>query len=208
VTDHKTSTRSRLLSHAMRLFGEQGYAATSVAQIEQAAGLAPGSGSLYKHFRSKEHLLSEGLDLLLASSEGLMTLLAQTHGPPGRSAESLPATLHDKLVAAAEAGLVRMEQDRDLNRLLFRGLDAFPDLMERFRDGELARVHHGVTTMLDQMAAGTDAHEDWAAIAAVLVGATAHYWVLEDLFGTHPSGVGRQRYAAAAARLASAVLQP
>ncbi|MGH9208726.1 MAG: TetR/AcrR family transcriptional regulator, partial [Acidimicrobiales bacterium] len=42
-----TPTRERLVTEAMRLFGEQGYKATSVAQIEAAAGLAPGSGALY-----------------------------------------------------------------------------------------------------------------------------------------------------------------
>jgi AcrR family transcriptional regulator len=46
----------------MRLFGEQGYQATSVAQIEAAAGLAPGSGALYHHFKSKEALLEAGID--------------------------------------------------------------------------------------------------------------------------------------------------
>jgi hypothetical protein len=35
----------------MRLFGEQGYAATTVVEIEAAAGLSPGSGSLDRHFR-------------------------------------------------------------------------------------------------------------------------------------------------------------
>jgi AcrR family transcriptional regulator len=55
-------TRERLVDEAMRLFGEQGYRATSVAQIEAAAGLAPGSGGLYHHFRSKELLLEAGID--------------------------------------------------------------------------------------------------------------------------------------------------
>jgi AcrR family transcriptional regulator len=58
----ETSTRERLVIEAMRLFGEQGYAATSVAQIESAAGLAPGSGALYHHFKSKEALLDAGID--------------------------------------------------------------------------------------------------------------------------------------------------
>ncbi|GFG72815.1 TetR/AcrR family transcriptional regulator [Mycobacterium botniense] len=57
-----TSTRERLVTEAMRLFGEQGYTATSVAQIEAAAGLAPGSGALYHHFTSKEALLDAGID--------------------------------------------------------------------------------------------------------------------------------------------------
>jgi len=55
-------TRERLVTEAMRLFGEQGYQATSVTQIEAAAGLAPGSGALYHHFKSKEALLEAGID--------------------------------------------------------------------------------------------------------------------------------------------------
>jgi AcrR family transcriptional regulator len=56
------ATRERLVTEAMRLFGEQGYQATSVAQIEAAAGLAPGSGALYHHFKSKQALLEAGID--------------------------------------------------------------------------------------------------------------------------------------------------
>ncbi|ACC39898.1 HTH-type transcriptional repressor KstR2 [Mycobacterium marinum] len=56
------STRERLVTEAMRLFGERGYHATSVAQIEAAAGLASGSGALYHHFDSKESLLEAGID--------------------------------------------------------------------------------------------------------------------------------------------------
>jgi AcrR family transcriptional regulator len=56
------TTRERLVTEAMRLFSEQGYKATSVAQIEGAAGLAAGSGALYHHFKSKEVLLEAGID--------------------------------------------------------------------------------------------------------------------------------------------------
>jgi AcrR family transcriptional regulator len=55
-------TRDRLVTEAMRLFGEQGYQATTITQIEAAAGLAPGSGALYHHFKSKEALLEAGID--------------------------------------------------------------------------------------------------------------------------------------------------
>jgi AcrR family transcriptional regulator len=56
------ATRERLVVEAMRLFSEQGYSQTSVAQIEQAAGLAAGSGALYHHFKSKEELVTAGID--------------------------------------------------------------------------------------------------------------------------------------------------
>ena len=57
-----TPTRERLVAEAMRLFSAKGFEATSVSQIEAAAGLAPGSGALYRHFKSKDALLAAGID--------------------------------------------------------------------------------------------------------------------------------------------------
>ena len=56
------STRERLVTEAMRLFSAKGFEATSVSQIEAAAGLAAGSGALYRHFKSKDALLDAGID--------------------------------------------------------------------------------------------------------------------------------------------------
>ena len=53
-----TSTRERIVAESLRLFADRGYAATSVAEIEAAAGLSPGAGGLYRHFRSKEEVLA------------------------------------------------------------------------------------------------------------------------------------------------------
>ncbi|WP_262402908.1 TetR/AcrR family transcriptional regulator [Actinomadura sp. CNU-125] len=55
------STRERIVAESLRLFAERGYAATSVAEIEAAAGLSPGAGGLYRHFRSKEEVLSSAI---------------------------------------------------------------------------------------------------------------------------------------------------
>ena len=56
------STRERLVTEAIRLFSAKGFEATSVSQIEAAAGLSPGSGALYRHFKSKDALLDAGID--------------------------------------------------------------------------------------------------------------------------------------------------
>ena len=69
-------TRERLVTEAMRLFGDQGYQATSVAQIEAAAGLAPGSGALYHHFKSKEALLDAGIDRQLDRRRAMLDIRA------------------------------------------------------------------------------------------------------------------------------------
>ncbi|WP_370065538.1 TetR/AcrR family transcriptional regulator [Mycobacterium sp. MAA66] len=58
----QTSTKERLVTEAMRLFSEQGYRATSITQIEKAAGLVPGCGALYNHFKTKDAVLAAGID--------------------------------------------------------------------------------------------------------------------------------------------------
>lgn len=51
-----------MLDTALALFAEQGYRATTTAQIEKALGLRPGGGGLYRHVRSKEELLQLAVD--------------------------------------------------------------------------------------------------------------------------------------------------
>ena len=53
-------TRGRIIETAERLFFEQGYASTGIAQIRKASGA--NSGSLYHFFRSKEDLLMAVLE--------------------------------------------------------------------------------------------------------------------------------------------------
>jgi AcrR family transcriptional regulator len=53
------TTRERIKSAALNLFAEQGYAGTSIAAIETAAGLAPRAGAFYRHFQGKQALFEE-----------------------------------------------------------------------------------------------------------------------------------------------------
>ena len=70
------STRERLVNEAMRLFSAKGFEATSVSQIEAAAGLAAGSGALYHHFKSKEALLDAGIDRQLDRRQAMRDIRA------------------------------------------------------------------------------------------------------------------------------------
>lgn len=178
------TTRDVLIAEGMRLFGEQGYAATSVAQIEAAAGLSAGSGSLYKHFRSKAELLAVGLDRLLSGGQELDDQLDPRNA----------VGLVERLTAVTRAGLDRLDEDRDVNRLLFRGLESFPDLLRRFGDEEIGRFHRATTALLTGLAGDRGGDLDWEAVSVVVQGATAHYWLLTDLFGKHPSGVDADRF--------------
>jgi AcrR family transcriptional regulator len=55
-------TRERILEAAMDLFAQDGFAGTTIAEIERRVGLSAGSGSLYRHFPSKEALLKAAVE--------------------------------------------------------------------------------------------------------------------------------------------------
>lgn len=59
-TEVDTATRERILLEASRLFRHHGYAATTLREVADAAGIK--AGSIYYHFESKEQILGEVLD--------------------------------------------------------------------------------------------------------------------------------------------------
>jgi AcrR family transcriptional regulator len=184
----------------MRLFGEQGYAATTVAQIESAAGLKAGSGGLYRHFASKKELLDAGVREQVASQRQLVSFLSD---PEGLGA--LP--LRERLAAIAKAALVRLDQERDLNRIILRDLKGFPELSELVRTEEMNNIQAVLTGWLRVQIDPAPRGVDWDALAAALMGSVSHYWMLRDSMGTHPSGVDEERYLEALADLAAARLE-
>jgi AcrR family transcriptional regulator len=195
-------TRDRIVREAMRLFAQYGYAGTSVARIEAAAGLAAGSGGLYKHFASKREVLVEGVSQLIEAGGELFALLDRQPSTDG------PGGPREMLERIARAGLRRLEHERDFNRVLVRDLAEFPDLLARARDDEIARNHRVLTAWLTAHADRTRPAPDWAAVAAVLIGATAHFWLLRDIFaGEHPTGVSEDAYVTALAELAAHLLE-
>ncbi|OBI45401.1 TetR/AcrR family transcriptional regulator [Mycobacterium sp. E796] len=66
------NARQRLERAALELFAEQGYDATSVAQIADRAGLT--KSSFFRYFADKREVLSAGQDILIDRfSEGIRT---------------------------------------------------------------------------------------------------------------------------------------
>ncbi len=204
--DESVPTKDRVTTEAMRLFGEQGYAATTIAQIEAAAGLSPGSGALYKHFRSKADVLAQGIAQLIDAGAQLRTMLETQRG--GADVDRLP--LRDRVEAIARAGLRRLENERDFNRMLVRDLQKFPALLARAKTDEISSNHKGLATWLSEQAEPGSDHIDcdWDAVAAVVMDATAHYWLLQDVFdGEHPTGVSEERYLNALIDLTTALIE-
>lgn len=171
----------------MRLFGERGYAATTVAQIEAEAGLRSGSGGLYRHFASKRELLQTGVREQLNSGRALVDFIDDPHAMTSLS-------LRDRLMVLARAGVARLDEERDLNRIILRDLRDFPDLIAEVREVEIGRIQSVLAGWLHAQSDGDARDIDWTALAAVLMGAVSHYWVLRDSMGEHPSGVSEADY--------------
>jgi AcrR family transcriptional regulator len=182
----------------MDLFGRQGFRATTIAQIEAAAGLTPGAGGLYRHFPSKRALLEAGVDHQLEHASQLGQLL-----DPAELARIAPGV--DRFIAVADASLRRLDAERDVNRLLLRDLAEFPELLDRIRDNELRRVHQTFTAWLQSQA--PDPTVDVGALAAVLMSALSHFWIFTDAFGEYPLEVDRDRFLASLAGVATRMLR-
>ncbi len=90
-----TDTRERVLLEAARLFRHHGYAATTLREVADAAGIK--AGSIYYHFESKEQILEEVLD------KGIQVVSDAVHA----RVDALPpdATARERLAAAIEGHL-------------------------------------------------------------------------------------------------------
>ncbi len=104
-----TTTRERIVEEAMRLFSEHGYAGTSIAKIEAAAGLTPGAGGLYHHFKSKEAVLAAGIERHLARLQALREI---------RRVLTPVGDLKAELILTARYVLAELDSESELLRIL------------------------------------------------------------------------------------------
>ena len=102
------STRERILTASLRLFAERGYRGTTIADIEEAAGLSPGSGGLYAHFHSKHELLAAAIGRSIALTEAACKEVYATAGYES-SARNLPnTTLKSDNVFGDDGGIYQL----------------------------------------------------------------------------------------------------
>lgn len=180
----RSAAKDRILREAMRLFAERGYERTSIADIQAAVGLAPGSGALYKHFPSKEAVLTAGMDQFLAGGERARELIRTVPGPA-----------EDALAVLGRAAMQMLQDDRDVLRITYRELDAFPELRDRVRNQRMQATYAAIADWLrDRAARGEVRVQDPEAAAAVLLGAITSFKVFEVLLGKPPAGLDEERF--------------
>jgi AcrR family transcriptional regulator len=190
------TTRDRLLDAAIALFASQGYASTSVAEIQQACGLSPGSGALYKHFPSKGALLIEATQRQV----NRMVVMREEHD------RTRPADTREALRRAAERIWDTIEINADLLRVMFREPEAIKDYADELWSAITLAADERVGAALSgAKAAGSSHVDDPEATSAVLLAALAYLPIVRILIKRTPSGVDADRFREAWLRLAESV---
>lgn len=186
-----STTRERILDAALELIQQHGYGGTAVTDIEELAGLSPGSGSFYRHFRSKEEVFREVLERELARAQRHRE--AFERGPVADPRDALTRRLVQQLDY--------LTQVRPLINLLAREHGRFPDLTRRIRD---VLVDQGIAEEAEHLTRDLPSgpgHDDPHALLAVVVSALTGYQLSRDFFGRPPADVAPDRFAAALAAL-------
>lgn len=178
------ATRDRLIEAALELFAERGYRGTTVGDIEEAAGLSPRSGALYKHFDNKRALLEAALDRHshdVASINGVMDLF-----PLG--------DLRAELTLLGRWLLQELTDERDVTRLIEKEGDQFPEIVARMRDEVVQAGYRLASGYASARLVHDDAGLDSDAVAAIAVGAIINYRRTQWTFGTPPADVDEERF--------------
>jgi AcrR family transcriptional regulator len=179
------ATPERLMSAALRLFAERGFQATSVGEIERAAGLAPRSGALYQHFEGKEDLLERAIGRQLEAIDEL-----------GSALEMLPlGDLRAELTLLARWNLSSLDRRSDLARFVRREGDRLPRrLRDKLYDRLVARPYAQVVEWLRGRIGEADGREpDLEALALVMIEPMSSYRSMRWAFGKVPGDVDDSR---------------
>jgi AcrR family transcriptional regulator len=117
----KARTRASIREHALRLFREQGYAATTVEQIAEAAEVSP--STFFRYFPTKE-------DVVLQDDMDLVLMEALERQPPGLSPiAAIRAATRETVASYSPEDLARLREMAEFSlsvpEVRARSLDEF-----------------------------------------------------------------------------------
>jgi AcrR family transcriptional regulator len=187
----RKNTRERILEAAMELFAESGFSGTTISEVERRVGLAVGTGSLYRHFASKEELLQAALEreimhIRLDVQRRAEEAEDSTDDPAERRLRAYRQRLHDMRRADRLFRLMLNEGDRvpELREAVWTALrvrvKTRPAHLHERQRGEGAGLHGLAADLLHP-----EAHRNDLGVHRVRTGDLI-------LTGT-PSGVGHRR---------------
>jgi len=169
-----TPTRERIVDEAMRLFSQHGYAATSIARIEEAAGLTPGAGGLYHHFKSKEAVLAAGIERQLERL-GALRRIRQVLGSLG--------DLRAELTLTARYLLAELDNESELLRILASDVRNRPQVLTAAAEELVSSTLADFAGWIAEEAERAVPAEETKAIAVFGLGSLLSSRLLRDVLG-------------------------
>jgi AcrR family transcriptional regulator len=192
-----STTRERVLDAALKLIQQRGFGGTTVTDIEEQAGLSPGSGSFYRHFRSKEDVFRTVFERELERARRHREEFER--GP-------VTADPQEALTRRLLQQLDYLARIRPLIILLAREHGMFPDLTRKIRGVLLDQGIAEEAEHLTRDLPAAPGHGDPHALLAVVVSALTGYHLSREFFGHPPADIDADRFAAALAALITARL--
>ncbi|HEX4345457.1 MAG TPA: TetR family transcriptional regulator [Solirubrobacteraceae bacterium] len=168
------TTRDRIVDEALRLFSEHGYAGTSIAKIEAAAGLTPGAGGIYHHFPSKEALLAAGIERQLARLDAMREI---------RGVLTPLGDLRAELTVTARYILAELDREAELLRILALEARGRPELLTTAVERLVGSTFSGFAGLVAERGGASLAREEADAIAAAGLGSLLSSHLLRDVLG-------------------------
>jgi AcrR family transcriptional regulator len=168
------STRERIVDEAMRLFSQNGYTATSVAKIEDAAGLTAGAGGLYHHFKSKEAVLAAGIERHLER----LGALRRIRGVLGSLGD-----LRAELKLTARYFLAELDEESELLRILASDVRNRPQVLTAAAEQLVGSALTGFAGWIAAEAEREVPAEEARALAMFGLGSLLSSRLLRDVIG-------------------------
>lgn len=182
-----TPTRERILDGAWRLFLKQGFAGTTISEIEGAASLAKGTGSFYRHFRSKEDVLRAAVDREVDRLDAM-----RTSGP---ELDEVGGDVRVVLAIEFQRRLDSLRRLQPLMVLMHREREHLGPSRKRLGESVIGRNLEVRSQRLESwMSQGVIPARDAEALAATVMCALTGYHLSLEFFGSPPGSLKEEEF--------------
>lgn len=182
-----TPTRERILDAAWRLFLKQGFAGTTISEIEGAVALAKGSGSFYRHFRSKEDVFRAAVDRELDRLDA-----RRTFGP---EPDEAGGDVRVALAIEFQRRLDNLHRLQPLMVLLHRESEHLGPSRERLAERAIGRnLDVRSQRLVSWMARGVIPQRDADALSSTIMCALTGYHLSREFLGSPPGSLSEEAF--------------
>jgi AcrR family transcriptional regulator len=166
-----TKTSKQALSEiALDLFARKGFRETSIGDIEDAAGLKRRAGGFYRHFKSKDAVLFEGLEAMAAEMVAEVRREDVLQRPDVRA----------ELIFIATSLLDHAAQFRVLRLLLLREAHKVPELEDVMQSANLKLARQDIVPWTEHALKRAGKDEDATSFSLLVFGPVLTYLISLD----------------------------